>query len=166
MSKTEMLRQSAQDTNERRLEALAQQVQAVRQAKSQSVEELAATLEPLAQALAALSEDAGQTLSEIDRQTRASSADFKRQLDNATRSLNDATALANQTVASLNRAANRLEWRHYALTALTGMASAMLVSVFWLWLEPPTVQNQLDAKAVAEYLKPDVIAALKPSKGR
>ena len=52
------------------------------------------------------------------------------------------------------------------LAMVTGLTTAALVSAFWLWLAPPTVQNQLDPKAVAEYLKPAVIAALKPSKGR
>ena len=59
-----------------------------------------------------------------------------------------------------------MEWTHYALTVGTALATAVLVSVFWLWLNPPTVQNQLDAKAVAEYLKPAVIEALKPSRGK
>jgi hypothetical protein len=46
------------------------------------------------------------------------------------------------------------------------MVTAALVSGFWLWLAPPKVQNMLDAQAVAEYLKPAVIEALKPSRGR
>jgi membrane-associated phospholipid phosphatase len=59
-----------------------------------------------------------------------------------------------------------MEWRHYALAVMTGLITAALVSAFWLWLAPPTVQNQLDPKAVAEYLQPAVIEALKHSKGK
>ena len=43
--------------------------------------------------------------------------------------------------------------------------TALLVSAFWLWLAPPTVQNHLDAKAVAEMLRPE-IAPAKPSRGK
>lgn len=59
-----------------------------------------------------------------------------------------------------------MEWRHYGLAVVTGLVTAALVSGFWLWLAPPKVQNMLDAQAVAEYLKPAVIEALKPSRGR
>ncbi|MNF05463.1 hypothetical protein D3C80_2051940 [compost metagenome] len=59
-----------------------------------------------------------------------------------------------------------MEWGHYALVVGTGLVTAVLVSGFWLWLAPPTVQNQLDPKAVADHLKPAVIEALKPSRGR
>jgi hypothetical protein len=48
---------------------------------------------------------------------------------------------------------------------LTGMMTATLVTAFWLWLAPPIVQNHLDAKAVAEYLRPGIVA-VKPSKGK
>ena len=166
MSKTETLRQSAQAKNETRLETLAQQVEAVRQAKSQSVEELAATLEPLAKALAALSDETAKTLTEIDRKARETSAGFRIQLENATADLNTATAQARRAAASLNRASTRLEWRHYALALTTGLVSAVLISGFWLWFRPPIVQTQLDPQAVAEYLKPAVISALKPAKAK
>ena len=57
-----------------------------------------------------------------------------------------------------------MEWRHYLLATSTACMTALLVSAFWLWLAPPTVSNYLDAKAVADELRP-AIAALKPSKG-
>ena len=45
-------------------------------------------------------------------------------------------------------------------------AAAAAVTASWLFLAPPSIQNQLDPQAVAEHLKPAVIEALKPSKGR
>ena len=166
MSKTETLRQSALATNETRLERLASQIETVRQTKHQSAEDLAATLEPLAQALAALTDETRQTLAEIDLKSREQGETFKRQLSESVKGYKEAAAAANQAADSLNQAGQRMEWRHYALALLTGLVTAVLVSVFWLWLAPPTVQNQLDAKAVADHLKPAVIEALKPSRGR
>ena len=166
MSKTETLRQSALATNETRLERLASQIETVRQTSYRSAEDLAATLEPLAQALAALTDETRQTLAEIDRKSREQGETFKRQLSESVKGYKEAAAAANQAADSLNQAGQRMEWRHYALALLTGLVTAVLVSVFWLWLAPPTVQNQLDAKAVADHLKPAVIEALKPSRGR
>ena len=166
MSKTETLRQSAAASNETRLERLASQIETVRQTKHQSAEDLAATLEPLAQALAALTDETRQTLAEIDRKSREQGETFKRQLSESATGYKEAAAQASQAADSLNQAGQRMEWRHYALALLTGLVTAVLVSVFWLWLAPPTVQNQLDPKAVADHLRPAVIEALKPSRGR
>ena len=166
MSKTETLRQSAAASNETRLERLASQIEAVRQSRHQSAEELAATLEPLAQAMAALAEETRQTLTEIDRKSREQGEQFSRQIETAAASWKSAAQEAQTAADRLNQAGARMEWQHYGLAVMTGLVTAALVSAFWLWLAPPTVQNQLDPKAVAEYLKPAVIAALKPSKGR
>ena len=166
MSKTETLRQCAAASNETRLERLASQIETVRQAKHQSAEELAATLEPLAQAMAALADETRQTLTEIDGKSRAQGETFKRQLSESVKAYKDAAAAADKAADSLNQAGQRMEWTHYVLAVMTGLVTAMLVSVFWLWLAPPSVQNQLDAKAVAEHLNSAVIEALKPSKGK
>ena len=166
MSKTETLRQSALATNETRLERLASQIETVRQTSYRSAEDLAATLEPLAQALAALTDETRQTLAEIDRKSREQGETFKRQLSESATGYKEAAAAASQAAESLNQAGQRMGWTHYALALLTGLITAALVSVFWLWLAPPTVQNQLDAKAVADHLKPAVIEALRPSRGK
>ena len=166
MSKTETLRQSATAMNETWLERLASQIETVRQAKHQSAEDLAATLEPLAQALAALTDETRQTLTEIDRKSREQGETFKRQLSESVKGYTEAAAEAQKAADSLNRAGARMEWRHYGLALLIGLLTATLVSVFWLWLAPPTVESRLDAKAVADHLKPAVIEALKPSRGR
>src|SRR5664280_1418506 len=96
MSKSETLRQSAEDTNQKRLEGLASRVQGLRDAKVQSAEELSRLLEPLAKALATLSADAGQVLIDIDSKARETGDDFKRQLDQASARLNEATTQANE----------------------------------------------------------------------
>jgi flagellar basal body L-ring protein FlgH len=166
MSKIETLRQSAAVSNETRLERLASQIEAVRQAKHQSAEDLAVTLEPLAQALAALTDETRQTLIEIDRKSREQGETFTLQLAESVNGYKEAAAEANKAAESLNRAGQRMEWRHYALALMTGLFTAALVSAFWLWLRPPTIQNSLDAQAVAEYLKPAVIEALKRSKNK
>jgi hypothetical protein len=145
---------------------LAAQIETVRQTKHQSAEDLAATLEPLAQALAALTDETRQTLAEIDRRSREQGEMFERQLSTSVQGYKEAAVKAQSAADSLNQAGARMEWRHYALAVMTGLVTAALVSGFWLWLAPPTVQNQLDAKAVADYLKPAVIEALKPSRGR
>ena len=166
MSKIETLRQSAAVSNETRLERLASQIEAVRQAKHQSAEDLAVTLEPLAQALAALTDETRQTLIEIDRKSREQGETFTRQLTESVKGYKEAAAEANKAAESLDRAGQRMEWRHYALAVMTGLVTAVLVSVFWLWLMPPKIQNTLDAEAVAEALKPAVIEALKRSKNK
>ena len=166
MSKAETLRQSAAASNATRVAALASQVEGLRQAKHQSAEELAATLEPLAQALAALTDETRQTLAEIEGRTRAQGETFSRQLETSAKSWEETAVQAQQAADSLSRAGSRLEWTHYALAVMTGLASAALVSAFWLWLAPPRVEVQIDAKEVAAILKPAVIEALKPSRGR
>ncbi len=164
MSKAETLRQSAIDKNKSNLEQLAEQVQTIRDAKAQSVEELSAMLEPLAQALASLSSEAGKTLSEIQEATQAASAVLQRQMKDAHTSLSNSEIRATQATTGLKRAASSLGWGHYALTLLTGLVTAVLVSGFWLWFRPPTVQVPLDPRAVAEYLKPALIEAMKTGK--
>ena len=165
MSKTETLRQSAAALSATRVAQLASQVETLRQTKHQSAEELAATLEPLAQALATLTDETRDTLAEIETRTRQQGETFDRQMTTSAQSWKDAAAQAQKAADRLNRAGSRLEWIHYALAVVTALATAALVSAFWLWRAPPTVQNTLDPKAVAEYLKP-AIEALKLSRGR
>ena len=153
MSKTETLRQSALVANATRVEHLATQIETLRQAKHQSAEDLAATLEPLAQALAQLTDETLKTLIEI-------------KINTTTQAWTQAATAADDAATALTKAAKRMEWTHYALTVGTALATAALVSGLWLWLAPPTAQNQMDEQAVAEYLKPAMIEPLKPYKGK
>ena len=166
MSKTETLRQSAAASNATRLEHLVEQMETLRQAKHQSAEDLAATLEPLAQAMAALTDETRQTLAEIERKSQEQGKKFTSQVSEAAKEWKAAAAEAQKAAEALNQAGQRMEWRHYLLAALVGMVTAAAVTASWLFLAPPSIQNQLDPQAVAEHLKPAVIEALKPSKGR
>ena len=167
MSKAETLRQSAAASNAARVAELAGRIEDLRQAKHQSVEELAAALEPIAQAMARLTDETRETLVGIATSAQAQGEAFKRQVSTSAKSLEDATRQAQQAIDGLQKAGRRVEWTHYALTVATGLLTAVLVSGFWLWRAPPTVPPlQLDAKAVAAYLKPAVIEALKPSRGK
>lgn len=159
-----MLRQSAVEKSKANLEQLAEQVQTIREAKLQSVEEMSAMLEPLAQALASLSSEAGKTLSEIQKATQAANARFQSQMTNATASLSSLEASSTEATLDLKTAASRLGWGHYSLSVLTGLLTALLVSAFWLWHNPPMVNTTLDPKLVAEVLKPALIEALKNGK--
>ena len=166
MSQTESLRRLSDAANEKRVEQLAGQIETVRQARHQSAEELAQMLEPLAQAMAALTDETRQTLAEIERRSREQFETFTRQIAQSAQSYREAAAEAEKAAHSLDRAGSRLEWRHYAMCVLIALITAGFTSAFWLWLHPPVVQNNLDPKALAEYLKPAVIEALKPSRGR
>ena len=164
MSKTETLRQSAEAANAKRLEALSLDEKPKALSQARSVDELATAIEPLAKALATLSSEASQTLAEIEQKTRAASVDYQRQISAASDNLGLVIRATKQATKELNQAANRLDWSHFALAIATGLLSALLVSGFWVWFSPPSVQTTLDPKAVAEYLRPAVIEALKNAK--
>ncbi|MDD4885337.1 MAG: IncQ-type mobilization protein MobB [Thiomonas sp.] len=167
MSKTETLRQSAAASNAKRLAHLAHQIETVRQAKHQSVEDLATVLEPLAQAMAALSDETRQTLMLIDRRSREQAEMFARQLQDEVRTFREITAAARKAANQMQQSTQGLRWRHYALALVTGLLTAGLVSGFWLWVAPPKIQNtlNLDPQALAQDLAP-AIAALKPSRNK
>jgi len=151
MSKTETARQLSAAANAQRIAQLTSQTEALRQAKQQSAEELAAKLEPLAQAMATLVDETRQSLSAIEQTSQQQSA-----------ALQAATQEARNAAQNLTQATQGLEWRHYALTILTGLSTAVLVSGFWLWLFPPQIETLLSAQGVAEYLQPALIEAVQP----
>ena len=165
MSKTETLRRLSDAANEKRIERLANQIESLRQAKHQSAEDLAATLEPLAQAMAALADETRQTLAEIDRKSREQGEKFSGQINAAAKEWKAAAAEAQKAAEALNEAGQRMEWRHYLLAALVGMVTAAAVTASWLWLAPPTIENQitLDAQSVAEQIRGATVPA-KPSR--
>ena len=151
MSKSETARQLNAAATAQRLSTVAAQIESVRQAKQQSAEELASTLEPLAQAMATLVDETRQSLSAIE-QTSQQQAE----------ALQAATQEARNAALNLTQATQGLEWRHYALTILTGLITAGLVSVFWLWLAPPKIENLLNPQGVADLLQPALIEAVQP----
>ena len=142
------------------------QIEALRQAKLTSAEELASILEPLAQAMAALTDETRTSLEQIEQRSREQGEQLRSQTETAIISWNQAAKAAQQAAERLDEAGRRVELNHYLLAILTGVVAGLLASTFLLWLAPARmVQNALDAKAVAELLRPE-IAALKPRKGK
>jgi len=170
MSKTETLRQSAAASNAIRAASLANQIESLRASKAQSAEDLAQQIEPLAQALAALTDETRQTLASIERRAKEQGATFDRQLSASTASYKDAAAQASQAADRLNQAGRRMEWRHYGIAVATGAASgivtAALVTLSWLYLAPPKVHHQIDTEALATLLAPALIEAQRQQRRR
>ena len=165
MRKTETLKQLADSANKTKLADLGAQIGALHQAKLTSADELASILEPVAQAMAALTDETRQSLVMIEAKGIEQGERIERQIMAAAQACQAATQRAESAAQRLETAGRMMEWRHYLLAMSTACLTALLVSAFWLWLVPPTVSNYLDAKAVADELRP-AIAALKPSKGK
>jgi hypothetical protein len=112
--------------------------------------------------MATLADETQQTLAEVDRKSREQGEKFSAQVSEAARNWKEAADEAQKAAQALNQAGQRMEWRHYLLAGLVGMLTAAAVTASWLWLAPPTIQNQitLNAQAVAEHLKPALIEAL------
>jgi anti-sigma factor ChrR (cupin superfamily) len=168
MSKTEMLRQSAAASNEKRLAHLAQQIETVRQAKYQSTEDLAAILEPLAQAMAALTDETRQTLALIDQRARDHAESFMSQLQQEVSAFQEISAQEHKAAEQMKRAGQHLRWRVAAVAVMASVLTAALVIGSWHWVRPQRAAQAvtLDSRAVARLLAPAVIAALRPSSGR
>lgn len=159
MSKSETMKQLAAASNAARLTGLGQEIETLRTAKIASADQLASMLEPLAQAMAALTDETRETMSAIAQQGRDQGDQLRMQIDTASSAWSKASSEAQQVVQNLEGAARQTERRQYVLAMTTGLTTALLVSAFWLWLAPPTVQNHLDAKAVADMLRPEIAPA-------
>jgi membrane-bound ClpP family serine protease len=138
----------------------------IRQARD--AEQIAEELAPLAQALASLSDELAasikmtedsnaRTISELRAQTQEAVALVATQA----KLLQSTTERVETLVDQWGRARKRSLWE----TAIWCILAAQLSIGFWLLLAPvpqiPEVQNTLDAKAVADYLKPAITDALK-----
>ncbi|MGZ5199716.1 MAG: IncQ-type mobilization protein MobB [Telluria sp.] len=165
MTKSEITRQLAAASNAARVADMGRQIEALRQARLESAEQLATMLEPLAQAMAALTDETRETLAEIAQRGKEQGERFQAQLEAANKASRLAAMEAQAAARSIQEAGRRMDLTHYLLALATGLVTAMLVSAFWLWLAPPSVKNQLDPQAVAEYLRP-AIEAVKRSKGK
>lgn len=166
MNKTETLKQLAEAANRARLNQFSEQIETLSSARQQGAQDLAALIEPMAQAMAALTEETRKTLSMIETSSKEHLNHFQQQMNSTAGKWDQAVK---QTVCAANQMdqmRHSLEWTHYALAVAMGLLTAVLVSGFWLWLAPPSVINQLDARQVAQYLKPAVIEALRRSKNK
>ena len=94
--------------------------------------------------MAALTDETRETLTEIERTSRQQAAQFQKQIESAANSWQTAATQAQSAADRLNQAGQRMEWIHYVLAAMIGLLSATLVSVFWIWLLPRTIENKVD----------------------
>ncbi len=163
MTKSETLRQLATSSNEKHIGELAQKIESLHRSKIESADQLAQILEPIAQAMAKLTDDTCTTLIQIEQKAGEQEARIEKALASAARAIEQTVTTADHSAALLAQAGRHLAWTHYAMALASGLMSAVLVSVFWLWVAPPTVANHLDAAEVADYLRP-AIEALKPSR--
>lgn len=144
--------------------------------QARNVEQIAAELEPLAVSLATLADQASASIRELedasqrqarewnDQQSRAASEvrTAAARVASQAEALQQVTSSLQQTAAAMQRA-QRGQLRTLASVAgVSAILAAALSTASWVWLAPaPRVQNQLDPKAVAEYLRGPVIEALK-----
>ena len=168
MTKTETARLSAAASNEKRLAHLTHQIETVRQARHKSVEDLATVLEPLAQAMAALSDETRQTLALIERRAHDHAESFTSQLQEEVSAFLEISTRAREAAEQMSRSVRSQRWKMMIVCVMSGVLAAVLVSASWRWAQPPRAPQAvtLDAQAVAQLLRPAVIAALKPHSGR
>lgn len=159
MTKSETMRQLAAASNAAQLDTLARTIENLHSSRLASAEELAVTLEQLAQAMAALTDETRQTLETIKLDGTAQGERFRTQIEAAVTAWRNAENAARQAAEAMNRKAHETTRHRYLLAATVGLLTGLLVSVLWLWLAPaPKIQNALNAKEVAELIKPEIAA--------
>jgi hypothetical protein len=134
--------------------------------QARNAEQMAAEIEPLAQSLAALADETRQSLAEMQETSHKQAIAWGQQQQKAAEALKSAgssiEAAAQRLKAQAEASTDGLMWRFLAVAILTGAAAGGLTTGFWLWVQPPPpIQNQLDPQAMAEYLKPALVEALK-----
>ena len=146
----------------------------IRQARN--VEQIADELEPLARSLATLADQAQASIQNMEAAALQQAREWNSQQLSAAnaveaaaktvaqhvKALQQATASLRQTAGEVQRAHRNQLWTLATVAGVSAILAAALSIGLWLWLAPaPEVQNQLDPKAVAEYLKPAILDALK-----
>ena len=141
--------------------------------QARNVEQIAEELEPLAVSLATLADQAQASIKNVEAASLQQAREWSSQQLSAAneveaaaktvaqhvKALQQATASLKQTAGEVQQAQRGQLW---TLATVSAILAAALAIGLWLWLAPaPEVRNQLDAKAVAEYLKPAIVDALK-----
>lgn len=144
--------------------------------QARNVEQIAEELEPLAVSLATLADQAQSSIKNMEAASLQQAHEWSSQQLSAANEVEAAAKTVAQHVKALQQATASLKQtaeevkqaRHGQFLILAGMTSisAILAAVLsiglWLWLAPaPQVQNSLNAEAVAKYLKPAILEALK-----
>jgi len=144
--------------------------------QARNVEQIADELEPLAVSLSTLADQAQASIQNMESaalqqaqtwssQQRSAANEVETAAKNVTqyvKALQQATASLKQTAGEVQRAQRGQIGTLATVAGVSAILAAALSIGLWLWLAPaPEVRNQLDAKAVAEYLKPAIQEALK-----
>ena len=144
--------------------------------QARNVEQIADELEPLAVSLATLADQAQASIKSMEAAGLQQAREWNSQQLSAAneveaaaktvaqhvKALQQATASLKQTAGEVQQAQSGQLWTLAAVAGVSAILAAGLAIGLWLWLAPaPQVRNQLDAKAVAEYLKPAILDALK-----
>ena len=144
--------------------------------QARNVEQIAAELEPLAVSLATLADPAQSSLKALEDASFRQAREWSTQQESAAievgtaaktvaqhvKALQQATASLKQTAEEVQQAQRGQLWTLATVAGVSAILAAALSIGLWLWLAPaPEVRNQLDAKAVADYLKPAIVDALK-----
>ena len=144
--------------------------------QARNVEQIADELEPLALSLATLADQAQASIQRMEAAALQQAKEWNSQQLSAAnavetaaktvaqhvKALQQATASLQQTAEEVQQAQRGQLWTLATVAGVSAILAAALAIGLWLWLAPaPEVRNQLDAKAVAEYLKPAIVDALK-----
>jgi hypothetical protein len=194
MSMSEMMRQSADALNAQRIDHMNQkdaefwskikqledQIEAMKQEwPNSNPETLASAFSPIAQSLASVAEDCRDMIAELNKhaeaqsrsyqaQSRQMAESFSRPVENVAQELNTAIREAQQVTANLKTASAQMSWKYLGSLAILTLIIVLIVNSLWIWLgsNKITVTNNLDPQAVAEYLKPSLIKAVRHSNGK
>jgi hypothetical protein len=137
--------------------------------QARNVEQIAEELQPLALSLATLADQAQASIKELEVQSLRQAREWSIAQESAAAAVRNAAINVKEATASLSQIAGDLKQaqRHQfrnlvTVASMSAILAAQLSIIFWLWLAPvPEVKNTLDAKAVADYLKPAITDALK-----
>lgn len=144
--------------------------------QARNVEQIAEELEPLAVSLATLADQAQASIKDMEEASQRQGREWSEHQSKAASAVKQAAASVSeqvsrlqQTTANLQAAAQEIEqaqrgqfWTLATVALVSAILAGLLATASVLWLVPaPTVQNTLDPKAVAEYLKPAIMDALK-----
>ena len=144
--------------------------------QARNVEQIAEELEPLAVSLATLADQAQASIKSMEAAALQQAREWNSQQLSAAneveaaaktvaqhvKALQQATASLKQTAGEVQQAQSGQLWKLATVAGVSAILAAGLAIGLWLWLAPaPEVRNQLDAKAVAEYLKPAIVDAIK-----
>jgi hypothetical protein len=144
--------------------------------QARNVEQIAAELEPMAVSLATLADQAQASIKSMEAASSQQAREWSSQQLSAANEVEAAAKNVAQCVTALQQATVSLKhtagevqqaqsgqfWTLAIVAGMSAILAAVLSIALWLWLAPaPEVRNSLDAKALADYLKPAIQDALK-----